>query len=251
MALTAIVPESDFEALDETLKTFYVQNTDTKEYYLDVDNADRLAVNLQTEKTKLADNNQKLVDQLAKAREEAAQLAAKAKAAADKAEGEPDHSVKLAEYEAKIASYEESLKTEREQRQTVARQAAVSAREADIERVLNKFQMFPTSAANLREATEVVQNEDGTCSVQVVGPDGKPLMQAGQAVTLETLVAGWQNDPAHATLFAANGVGGTGAPARMNGGRGASKILKRSQWESMTAAESTAFIGEGGIVVPD
>ncbi len=258
MALAAIVAESEFETLDESLKTFYVQNTDTKDYYLDVDGPDRLAVNLQTEKQKLAENNQKLVDQLAKERQKAESLAQQAKKALEKVDAKDgdDLIAKLADLEAKNASYEEALKAERDKQAELAAANARTTREAEIARVMREHKMMPSAAANLRESIEIVRDDDGNYKQRVIDPQtGQPMIQAGQGLTIEQLVAGWKSKAEYGNLFQAEGGGGMGTPGRINGaGPGSGKTMTRTEFAQLqqTSPKSIPeFFAQGGQIVDD
>lgn len=262
MPLTAILEESAFSTLDESLKPLYQQNTENNQYYLDIapTEAEKLAFNLQQEKQKLANNNAELLKQkgeinnkvkafeaLGKTPEEIKQLLES---------NRPEEINKLIEkYESEklsiSKSFEESLSAEKTAREKYQNQLKQTKLDTAIQQVILDFDLDREIApANLREYLQVVESEDGNISIQVV-ENGQPALVAGQPKSVEQLLNGFKEQKKLLKMFNAPNGGGTGASNRQGGGHDSAKTMKRSEWEtrSRSGENFTEFFAKGGRLV--
>lgn len=238
MPLLAVLDESAHGALDESLKTLYVQNSETKQFYLDIapDEAGKLAFNLQRE----LDNKK---NALTKVHEEKKALAEKVGSyeALGKSPEEiktlfesnrPEEVTKLIEkYEAEKEqlkkSFDEPLQAANEKVKKLQSQVEESMRSSAITKLRQDHNLNEMADFVLRDHIKVVENEDGSFAVQVI-ENGQPAMKAGQPMKPEDLIATWREAKKFEPMFNAGTGGGTGSSERsIFGGNGKNFTVSR------------------------
>ena len=239
MALLAVLDEAAHGALDDSLKTFYVQNSETKEFHLDIapDEAAKLAhhqrqqleakkadlARVHGEKTALA---QKLTafDALGKSADDI-------KAAL---EGKMPKEAKelLEKFEtdtaALKASYEEPLTKAKTRIERAERQAQELLARTAIQQLRNEFDLNDTADYVLKDFIKVVpkDEESGEFIVKVF-ENGQPALVAGQEMKPEQLITSFKEQKKFPAMFNAGTGGGSGAPARQTGSGGKAFSVSR------------------------
>jgi hypothetical protein len=262
--LSAVLSDADFQAADESLKTFYVQNTETQDWWLDVDEPGKLDVSGQTAfknlKTKLdgaykeRDAAVKVANGYEKLGKTAEEIAAALEA------NQPENVTKLVtDYEAKIeslkTSFEEPIAKATERARRFEAQVMQSLSQSAIAKLRNDFDLNETADYVLRDFIRVVPKEEGSDELVVrVFDNGSPALIAGREMTTEELIKGFQENKKFPAMFNAGTGGGTGAPARQNGAAPGAKQMKRSEADNKLVSDPTgmaAFFKDGGKVVDD
>ena len=263
-ALATVLDEQAHEALgDETLKGFYAQNTETKQFFLQVDNPNILATGLQAEiqkKEELLRNNQaankalaekyKPFESLGKTPDEIKQLLES---------NRPEEITKLVEkYEAEKqllqSSLSEALEKETSARATLEKQYADTLINVDINKLVIENDLDPEYAPLvLRQYLKPVKDEEtGAWSTRIY-KNGQPALVAMQPMTAAQLLKEFVDSKQYLKMFNAPNGGGSGATNRQ-GGIGNGKVMKRSQFESLgleSAASARKFLSDGGKVIDD
>lgn len=252
--LSAVLNDEAFNGLDESLKTFYHQNSETKEWWLGVDDPGKLDVSGAKELERLRNHNKTVLGEKKTAAEKLAAFEALGKTAdeikAALEANQPENVTKMvADYEAKLeqlkASYEgpmAELKTQNEKLLAEQDQAAVkqaiqkAARDFDLDGELAEF-ILPSYLKPVRD--------DNGVAVKVF-ENGNEAIVAGEPKTIEKLVKEFRESKKHLKMFNAGEGGGTGASNRMAATVNGSKVMKRTEFESMANDARFKFIREGG-----
>ncbi len=223
--LSAVLNDADYTAADDSLKTFYVQNTDTKDWWLSVDDPGKLDVAGQTAFTNLkakldgafkerdaAKNALKPFEGLGKSADEL-------KAALEA--NQPENVTKMvADYETKMEtlkkSFEEPLNTATEKAKKYEAQVQKALTDAEIAKIIANNDLDPeTAPAILRDYVRAVPREEGSDEyVTRVFENGQPAQVAGQPMSTEQLLSGWREGKKYQRMFIAGDGGGSGAGAR-------------------------------------
>jgi hypothetical protein len=262
--LAAVLEESAYNELsDETVKSFYVQNTETNKYYAQIDNPDVLAVNSQAEITKFRDlleknqtankelaNKFKPFESLGKTPEEIKQLLES---------NRPEELKQLVEkYETEKqqlqSSLNEALEKETSARTTLEKQYASTLINVDINKLVIENDLDPEYAPLvLSQYLKPVKNEEtGEWSTRIY-KNGQPALVAMQPMTATQLLKEFVDGKQHLKMFNAPNGGGSGASNRQ-GGIGNGKVMKRSQFDGLSLENPAAvgkFLSDGGKVIDD
>lgn len=258
--LSAVLNDETYNGLDDSLKTFYVQNSDTKDWWLDVDEPGKLDVAGSKELERLRGHNKTVLGEKKTVAEKLAAYEALGKTAdeikAALEANQPEAVTKLvADYEAKIKQLTESyegpmseLKAANEKLLGEQDQAAV--RQA-IQKAIRDHDLNEMAEFVLPTYLKPVRDENGV-SVRVF-ENGAEAMIAGQPKSLEQLLKGFQDVKAHPQMFNAGNGGGTGATNRQAGLKDGAKTIKRSDWEQRQrrGENLSQFFADGGKVVDD
>lgn len=238
MPLLAVLDEGAHGALDESLKTLYVQNTQDKNFYLDIapDEAAKVAFNLQKQfENKKADlsrvhGEKTAIEQKLKAFEGLGKTADEIKSAMEASR--PEEVNKLlaeavakhqSEIEALKNSYEEPLGAAKSRAEKLEAQVQRSLSTSEISKLVTAYNLDPeTAPAILRDYIKAVPQEEGSDEYATrVFENGQPALVAGQPMTPDQLIKGWQEAKKFQGMFVNPGAGGTGATNRQTqfGGR--------------------------------
>lgn len=248
MPLLAILDENAHGALDDSLKTLYVQNSENRQFYLDIppDEAGKLAFNLQGKVTKLEDNNKKLMTEKANALERLKPFESLGKSpeeiTATLASNQPENVTKLVtDYETKLsslkASYEEPLTKAKERAESLQRQMVEHLQRSTIQKLRNEFDLNETAEYVLRDFIRVVPVAEGSDEFTVkVYENGQPALKAGEEMKPDQLINGFREAKKFAAMFNAGDGGGTGASNRQTGANGASRYDGLSPTETLKQA---------------
>lgn len=231
--LKASLSASDFSALDETLKTFYVQSGDN--YVLDAEGVEDVE-GLKKSKAQILQEKKDLqakLDEMNKFKSEyeaskTAEEEKRMKEAGEFAELEKKLRAKITEteeaYKQKEASLLNSFKTERLKNELTAK--GVLADRA-------KYAL-----ADISEQVELVPGEQGF-SLKVKNG-------IGDAKEFDALIDGLkQSSP---FFFAANNATGSGASGSESNTGGNAKQVPKAQWDAMDVKAQAAFIKSGGSI---
>lgn len=266
MPLLAILDEGAHGALDDSLKTLYKQNSETKQFYLDIspDEAGKVAFNLQAEKTKLAENNAELLKQKGEANSKLKVYESLGKTAEEIKQAleanRPEETAKLVtDYEARIKSlqdsFDESLKKESSAKESYQKQLHESAVDTEIARLSQSlaFDLNDTAPFVLRNYLKPEEVEDGKVVVRVF-ENGNPALVAGQPKTPEQLLQGFREDKKYLSIFKAGDNGGPGGNNRQTNVPPGTKTMKRSEYDRRILTDPEAVqkqLSEGYKVVDD
>jgi hypothetical protein len=265
MPLLAVLDEAAHGALDDSLKSLYVQNTDTKEFHLDVapDEAAKLAHNLRkqfdskkTDLDRVHREKKELADKIAafeglgKTADEIKELI-NSKRPEDVAKLVEAHRLEL---EQTKASFEEPMVKLKDETGKLRQQIEQQMTQAAIQKLRNEFDLNETADYVLRDFIKVVPKEEGSAEyvTKVVGGDGQEMLVAGQPIGPDGLIKNFQEAKKFPAMFNAGSGGGTGVtnntrPAPNSTG----KTMKWSQFESMPMHDQEKFFTDGGVTVAD
>lgn len=259
MPIRAVLDETSFTGLDESLKTLYVQNPETKQFFLDVDNGDALAFNLQKEVETLRTHNKtvlgekKTIQEKVKAWESLGKSPEEIKQLLESNRPEEFSKIltdKESEWKSKFESLTEELnngKTQAEQYRTQALNMALNVKIAQIK---DQFDLNDTADFVLKNYLKASETEEGQVTTAFYGEDGKPLHKAGYPITEEQFLNGLKEQKKYLSMFNAPNGGGTGATNRQTSQSG-TKTIKRSDWEQRSAQGEnfTEFFTNGGQII--
>lgn len=223
MPLLAVLDEGAHGALDDSLKSFYVQNTEDKSFYLDIapDEAAKVAFNLQKqfdakkkdlervhgEKTALA--------QKFKPFEEMGKTADEIRAAMSA--NQPEDITKLiekhnTELEQIKSSYETPMAEHKTRAEKLEAQVRQSLESSAISRLVADYGLDPEVAPNvLASFIKAVPKEEGSDEYTVgVFDNGSPALIAGQPMKPEQLVTQWREQGKYKAMLGAGTAAGTG-----------------------------------------
>lgn len=248
MPLLAVLDETAHGVLDDSLKTLYVQNTETKEFHLDIapDEAAKLAHHQRTQlEAKKAD--------LSRVHGEKSAIATKLKPFEDLGmsideiktalEGKQPKEVREllekfeADKEALRNSFEEPLTKALAAKKTLEAQVQRSLAASKISELIATFELDPeTAPANLERYIRVVPKQEGSeeYTVKVFDEVGQPALVAGQEMTPDQLINSWKEGKKFQKMFLANNAGGGGSTNRM-GGQAKQDFSKLSATERLKA----------------
>jgi DNA gyrase/topoisomerase IV subunit A len=213
MPKLAVLDQSAYDALEESLKTEYVQNTDTKLYYFDMapDEAAKLAFNLQRQfeakKTELDKKHAELnelkakvsqFDSIGKSPEEIAQLI-ESKRPEDINTLIATHKTEIEQIKQSYAEPMDALKTENEK---LKLQTAATMVQSEIQKARDEFGLNSMANFVLPNYLKPVAGEDGAYAVKVFEGDQEMLV-AGQPQTVAGLIKHFAENKTHAEMFIA------------------------------------------------
>jgi hypothetical protein len=221
MAILGVLDEQKFTTLDESLKPLYRQNSDNKNYYLDIppDEAAKLAFNQTAELERLRKHSETVLgekkaiqDQL-KPYQSIGKTPDEIKAELEAKNPEEIGKVK-AEYETKIASVNESWTEKYSQIESMAKQRQEQLEKtlvnAQISKLRADYDLNDTADFVLRDFIRPETDESGNISLKVY-ENGEPALTAGQPKKPEQLIESFRDSKKFLSMFNANGGGGTGA----------------------------------------
>src|SRR5207253_3980582 len=148
--LSAVLNDAAYQAAEESLKSFYVQNTETKDWWLDVDEPGRLdlagATSLENKKKELKriHDEKKAVETELAAYKALGKGADEIKTALES--NRPEEVTKLitdhqAQLESLKASYEEPIKKATDRASNLERQMVESLQKSEIQKLRNQFDL--------------------------------------------------------------------------------------------------------------
>jgi hypothetical protein len=269
MPILAVLDEGAHGALDESLKSLYVQNSETKQFYLDIapDEAAKVAFNLQKQfdnkKTELTNKHKELNEAKAKvaAFEGLGKSADEIKAALES--NRPEAVTELmekhrTELESLKKSYEEPLTQATEKAKRYEAQVQQSLADAAISKLIADHELDPeTAPAILRDYVKAVPKEEGSDEYRTqIFENGSPALVAGQPMSGEQLLNGWREGKKFQRMFLAGEGGGSGAPAKQGGAFGGknipvSRAAVKADVNVFRAAEEQAAKVGGQVVLTD
>lgn len=263
MPLLAILDEASHGSLDDSLKTFYVQNSENKQYYLDVspDEAGKLAFGLQEKVTKLEGNNRTLLTEKTNVLERLKPFEGLGKTAEEIIEminsKRPEDVNTLinnhkTEIETLKKSYEEPIGKLTERANTISDKYQRVLSDAAIQKLRNEFDLNETADFVLRDFIRVVPESDDSDEYVVrVYENGKEAMVAGQAMTPDQLIKSFQESKKFPAMFNTGSGGGTGNTSRrQSAGNAGSKSMSRSEFDKLDhSARHKFLVIDGGAVV--
>ena len=248
MKLSAVLNDAAYQAADDSLKTFYVQNTETKDWWLDVDEPGKLDVSgsktLQNKKDELKrvhDDKKAVTDELA-GYKALGKSAEELKAALEA--NQPENVTKLiADHQAELKTLRESyeqplavLKTENETLKADQERVAVAA---IVQKLCREFDLDSEYAEFvLPNYLKAVRSED-SLTVKVF-ENGTEAMIAGQPKSFEQLVRGFREEKKHSKMF---NVGTADGPGNLN--RTTNTGLNK-QLEGLSAVERLKVARQNG-----
>lgn len=236
MPLLAVLDENAHGGLDDSLKTLYKQNTENKQFYLDIspDEAGKLAFTLQTQldnkKTELTNKHAELntlktkvsgYEKIGKTPEEIAELI-------DSKRPEDIQtliSTHRTEIETLKNSYAEPITRATERAERAERQAQELLARTKIQELRNQYDLNDTADYVLRDFIKVVPvEESGEFAVKVF-ENGQPAVVAGQEMTPDQLIKSFQEAKKFPAMFNVSDGAGTGNTSRQ-AGTGSTKHLE-------------------------
>jgi DNA-binding transcriptional MerR regulator len=235
--LSAVLSDADYTAADDSLKTFYAQNTETKDWFLEVDEPGKLDFAGQTAFTNLKaklDGSFKERDEAKKALKDFTALGKTAdeiKAALEA--NRPEEVTKLiekyeAEKESLRKSFEEPLAAAKAKADKLQNDVQTSLTNAAIGKLRNEFDLNETADYVLRDFIKVVPKEEGSDEFVVrVFENGQPAMVAGQEMKPDQLIKGFQEGKKFSAMFNTSAGAGTGLNPRQGGYSGTTFKVSR------------------------
>lgn len=223
MPIQAVLDDSAYGALDESLKSLYVQNDENKQFYLDIapDEAAKVAFNLQKqfeakkkdlervhgEKTALA-QKMKIFEDLGKSPEEI-KNALTANQPEDILKLTEKHKTELEQIKASFETPMNETKAKAEKYEAQLRKALESS---TISKLVADHGLDPEIAPNvLANYIKAVPKEEGSDEYTIgVFEDGNPAVIAGQPMTPEKLVAQWREQGKYKNMLLAGTAAGSG-----------------------------------------
>jgi hypothetical protein len=262
--LSAVLSDADFQTADDSLKTFYVQNTETTDWWLDVDEPAKLDVAGQTAfqnlKSKLdgAFKERDAANKLAKAYKD---LGTPEEIKAAKEANQPENVTKLvSDYEEKIEnlkkSFEEPIAHATEKVKKYETQIQQSLSQSAIAKLRNQYDLNETADYVLKDFIKVVPKEEGSDEFAVkVFENGSPALVAGREMTTDELIKGFQENKKFPAMFNAGTGGGSGGSARQTAPGGKTVSVSRAAVKAdinvyRAAQEQAAKVG-GEVVLTD
>lgn len=243
MSLKTKLGKADYEALEDSLKTFYIADGDG--FKLDADYEDVTGLkNKNAELLGKIKDAEKAVKQFEGLDPEAARaaLAAQQKAAEDKLKEEGDFDKLKQEYEARVLAAEKAAEEKIAAAEAKAQQILATLKTEHLSNVLTKKGVDPKRVNGL---VRLVGDD-----VDIVpGERGFQLRKAGGVVgdeqEFDALVNSWKSSPDTDYFFQPTVVSGSGASGS-EGSAGGGKTMPRTQFEGLSPQEQMAFSIGGG-----
>lgn len=215
--LLAVLNDAAYNAVDDSLKTFYVQNAETKDWWLDVDDPGKLDVAGKTAfdnlKTKLDGAFRERDAALAKVKPfEALGKSAEEIQAALIAKQPEDVKAVIAKHETEMENLRKSFEPITAVNEKLKAQVAKSLTDAAISKVATEFNLDPeTAPAILRDYIKAVPVAEGSDEyVPRVFLNNEPALVAGQPMTAEQLVKSFQEGKKYSGMFLVGNGSGPG-----------------------------------------
>lgn len=225
MPILAVLDEGAHGALDESLKSLYVQNSENKQFYLDLPDseAEKLAFSL----NKRFNDKKADLDRIHKEKKplESEVVAYRALGPVEELKAkleanQPENITKMvSDYETKMEalkkSYEEPLNQATEKAKKYEAQIQKSLTDAAIQKLRNEHDLNEAADYVLRDFIKAVPKEEGSDEYTVkVFDNGSPAIVAGQEMKPEQLIAQWREHKKFTPIFNAGDGGGSGGSAR-------------------------------------
>lgn len=218
--LSAVLNDSAYQSADESLKTFYVQNTDTNEWWLNVDEPARLDVagsktlqNKKDELKRIHDEKKAIADELA-AYKALGKSADELKAALEA--NRPEEVTKMVkDHQDEIAalkrSFEEPLESAKARAAKLEAQVQNALIQSEIAKLRDTYGLNDAANFTLKEYIKVVPKEEGSDEFVVkVFENGQEALVAGQPQTPDQLIKGFQEQKKYPWMFNVGDGAGTG-----------------------------------------
>lgn len=271
MPLQAILEAAEFDALPDVTvlgKDSFVKNEKENKFFLNLpaDEAGKLAFNLQSSVAKLEANNKELLKQKGEANRESETFKSLGKTPDELKEllnsKRPEDLQKLiekhnADMEAVKASFTESDNQKTEIVQKLQQQLADTNTKAAISRLRNEFDLNDMADFVLRDFIRSEPKDEGSTEyVTRVYENGNPALHAGEPMTPDQLIKGFQDGKKFLQMFNAGNGGGTGASNRQGStGNGTNVSVSRAAVKEdvnlFRAAEEQAAKTGGQVVFTD
>ncbi len=253
MPLLAVLDEAAHGGLDESLKTLYKQNTENKNFYLDIvpDEAAKLAFTLQTQfenkKKELTAKHTELntlkaeVDGYAKIGKTPDEI----KELIDSKRPE-DVAALVTKYEtekeALKQSFEAPLQAATERARQLEEQIQKSLTQTAIQKLRNEYDLNETADYVLRDFIKVVPAEEGSSQYAVkVFDNGQEALVAGQPQTPDQLIKSFQEAKKFPAMFNVGSGGGTGTTNRTT------SVNNGAKYEGLSAVEKLKEARRNGV----
>ncbi len=218
--LSAVLNDAAYQAADESLKTFYVQNTETNDWWLNVDEPAKLDVagskSLQNKKDELKrvhDEKKAIADELAAYKalgKEPDDLKAALEA------NRPEEVTRLVEkYEDEkrqiATSFKEPLEAAQARAAKLEAQVQNALIQSEIAKLRDAYGLNDAANFTLKEYIKVVPREEGSDEFVVkVFENGQEALVAGQPQTPDQLIKGFQEQKKYPWMFNVSDGAGTG-----------------------------------------
>ncbi len=240
--LSAVLTDAAYQEADDSLKTYYQQNSESKDWFLDVDEPAKLDFAGQTAfnnlKAKL-DGAFKERDQMKKALKEYETVGKTPTEIAELLQANrPEEVTKMvADYETKMEtlrkSFEEPLAAATDKAKRLEGVVQKSLTDSAISKLRNEFDLNETADYVLRDFIKVVPKEEGSDEMTVrVFENGQPAMVAGQDMKPEQLIKGFQEQKKFGAMFNAGSGGGASVPRNGSSFSGSSTKVSREASQS-------------------
>jgi len=218
--LSAVLNDAAYQSADESLKTFYVQNTETNDWWLNVDEPAKLDVagskSLQNKKDELKrvhDEKKAIADELAAYKalgKEPDDLKAALEA------NRPEEVTRLVEkYEDEkrqiATSFKEPLEAAQARAAKLEAQVQNALIQSEIAKLRDAYGLNDAANFTLKEYIKVVPREEGSDEFVVkVFENGQEALVAGQPQTPDQLIKGFQEQKKYPWMFNVSDGAGTG-----------------------------------------
>jgi hypothetical protein len=252
MTIKAIIDATAFEALEEPMQGLYQQNTENKNYYLDLETgeADKLAFGLVGERDKLAANNKKLLDEKIQANARATEAERKAAELANTGNDTDvvDKETHTKELLALKQSFDDELANRDNEKQALYGALAETAQKSTVSQLVTEYNLDPEYAAHVLPDYIKAEVVDNNVFVNVY-ENGEKALVAGTPKTPKHLLEGFLANGKYKQMFLANNGGGGGANNNHRPAQNGLKSMKRSDFDKLSISDPVAarsFISEGG-----
>jgi hypothetical protein len=221
MPLLTILDPTAHAALPDPLKALYVENATDKQFYIDItpDEAGKIAVNLQAEKTRLVTNNAELLKQKGEANEKLKKYTDLGKTPDEvseflKSKRPEDVQQLITQHEQEKArlkdSYDQGLADEKAKLASLGVQLQTTLAGAAIAKLRNEHGLNDVADFILKEFIQAVPNDQGEYEIKVVENGQPKLLAGGQEMTPAQLIKDFQDSKKYLSMFNGGTGGGSG-----------------------------------------
>ena len=255
--LLAVLDETKFSSLDETLQGLYKQNTQTKDYYLNLpeSEAEKLTFNLNGKVTKLKGD----LDKVHKDKKDGDKLLESYQAFGTpeeiqelKESNQPEQVSEIVEkHKAEIEkikqSYDDKLTKLETDFKTADSQLGQSLKQSTISKLVTQFNLDPEVAPHiLKDFIDVRTDENGGEKKVVVIKDGEPYQITGNPAKPDQLISEFIENKTFQKMFNANGGGGTGSTNNQLGSQSKRTQATKEELNAMSPTDKREFYLNGG-----
>lgn len=219
MPILAVLDETAHAALDDSLKTLYKQNTENKNFYLDIspDEAAKVAFNLQSQfdnkKAELTKKHTELNELRAKvAGFDALGMSSDEIKAALASKQPADVQALQTKHETEMSNLRKSFEPITAANEKMKAQIQQSLSQAEISRLITAHGLDPeTAPAILRDYVRTVPKAEGSDEYHTqVYLNNEPALVAGQPMTTDQLIKSFQEGKKFSGMFLVGNGAGTG-----------------------------------------